>query len=208
MFKDRIDAGRQLASRILDRGGDYDLVLGVPRGGIPVAAAVSDALDLPLRAAVSNKIRAPWNRELAVGALGEDGSALCDQRFSSVGLAGEDFDAACREARAELHRRIALYGSIGDGARDQRVILVDDGAATGLTLRASVLSLRNRQAASLTVALPVASPDAAETLRGECDQVIVLMVPAGFMAVSQFYRSFPPVSDGQVLRLLGRDEDE
>ncbi len=203
VFKDRIDAGRQLTEKILEGGREYDLVLGVPRGGIPVAAIIAGALDLPLHAAVSNKIRAPWNPELAVGAVGEDGTALRDPRMRSLGaLTEREFEAASQEALTELERRVDLYGSVGDGARDRRVILVDDGAATGLTLRASVASLKNLGAAAITVALLVASPDAAEALRAECDEAIIIAVPGGFMAVGQFYQRFSPVSDSEVLSHL------
>ena len=208
MFEDRVDAGRQLLQKI-GREGDYDLVLGVPRGGIPVASVVARGLELPLYAAVSNKIRAPWNPELAVGAVGEDGSILHDQEIDARGLlTHEEFETAKREAMGELKRRVDLYGSIGDAVRDRRVILVDDGAATGLTLRASLLSLKNMGAAWLTVALPVASPNAAAALRAESDEALIVAVPLAFRAVGQFYRNFGPVRDSEVLDYLWRNPNE
>ncbi len=208
VFENRADAGRQLLEKI-GREDVYDLVLGVPRGGIPVAAVVSRGLRLPLHAALSNKIRAPWNPELAVGAVGEDGSALKDPDTDARGLLNdEEFKIAKNEAMAELRRRIDLYGSIGDDVRDKRVLLVDDGAATGLTLRASLLSLRNMGAGWLSVALPVASPNAAETLREESDETLILIVPVIFRAVGQFYRNFGPVRDGEVLDHLWRNPYE
>jgi len=203
MFSDRQDAGRRLADAFSDKAESHDMVLGVARGGVPIAAEIARVLKLPLHIAVSNKIRSPWNPELALGAVGEDGSYLQEARIMSMaGVDEAQFETARKEALQELQRRVKLYGSAGDSVSNRRIIVCDDGAATGMTLRAAIQTQRNRGAEHITVALPVSSPDAASNLRAECDETVILEEPPRFMAVGQFYHHFPPVDDAEVLELV------
>lgn len=209
MFVDRAEAGRRLASELGKRDREYDLAAGVARGGVPVAAEIARILEIPLKVVVSNKIRAPWNPELAIGAVGEDGSHLREDRvFSIADITAEQFERSRREALRELRRRVEVYGSVGEAAKGRAVVLVDDGVATGMTLRVALLSLRNMGAGHITVAVPVASPDAAQQLLRESDEAVILETPHAFMAVGQYYRSFPPVSDREVLRYLEESPQE
>lgn len=210
MFNDRRDAGRQLAAEVAgvvgDDSGDW-IVAGVPRGGIPVAAVVSSELRLPLCAVAAVKIRAPWNPELAIGAVAEEGIRIIDRQLvERTGTDEGQIDKAAHRAAVDLQQRGDKYGRAVNEVADRPVILVDDGAATGLTTRAAAQSLRKARAHKLLIALPVASRQAAEVLRQECDRLLVVSIPHMFMAVSQFYHSFPPVDDGEVLACLGEEE--
>jgi len=206
MFKDREDAGRQLAAEVErlveDEPGDW-VVAGVPRGGIPVAAEVSSKLQAPLCSVAAVKVRAPWNPELAIGAVAEEGVRIIDRQLAArAGVDEGQIDGAAEQAARDLKRRGDLYGRAVDCVVDKPVILVDDGAATGLTLRASAQSLRKARAQKVVIALPVASRQAADILRRESDRLLVVRIPQMFMAVSQFYRSFPPVDDDKVIACL------
>ncbi len=209
MFADRAEAGQRLARELRESERSYDLVAGVARGGVPVAAEIARALDIPLKAVVSNKIRSPYNPELAIGAVGEDGSHLREERILSISdITPEQFERARAEALRELRRRVEVYGSVGEAAEGRTVILADDGVATGMTLRAALLSLRNMGAAHIIVAVPVASRDAAAQLMRESDEAVILQTPHAFMAVGQYYRRFPPVTDEQVLGHLEESSKE
>ncbi len=210
MFEDRKDAGRQLAvavERLLDRDVGGWVAAGVPRGGVPVAAEVADALDISLCPVTAVKVRPPWNRELAIGAVAEGDVCLTqEQLLNNVGIDESDFERAAVKAQEKLKQRIETYGRAADIVNDQGVVLVDDGAATGLTAKAAARALRRVECRKLVIALPVASEDAAQMLQDECDKMLVLHTPRMFMAVSQFYRSFPPVGEKEVLKYL-RDRE-
>ncbi len=203
IFANRQDAGRRLAEAFERRDETFDMVLGVARGGIPVGAEIARVLQLPLYVTVSNKIRSPWNPELALGAVGEDGSYLKEQRIAAMGgVDEEEFERARQQAHSELKRRVEVYGTAGEDVSGRRVIVCDDGAATGMTLRAAIQTQHNRGADYVVVALPVSSPDAASHLRAECHDAVILEEPVSFMAVGQFYRNFHPVDDDEVLGIL------
>ena len=210
MFEDRKDAGRQLAvavERLLDRDAGGWVAAGVPRGGVPLAAEVADELDISLCPVNAVKVRPPWNRELAIGAVAEGDICLTqEQLLNNVGIDESDFERAAVKAQEKLKQRIETYGRAADIVNDQGVVLVDDGAATGLTAKAAARALRRVECRKLVIALPVASEDAAQMLQDECDKMLVLHTPRMFMAVSQFYRSFPPVGEKEVLKYL-RDRE-
>jgi len=204
-FADRAEAGRRLADEIVERGIDADVVLAIPRGGLPVGREVADALDRPLDVIVAAKVGAPWNPELAIGAVGSDGSAWFDD--DAIERMGIDADYVERkresvaEAAAEKEARYrgeetptSLAGST--------VLLVDDGVATGSTTIAATRLARARDADRIVLAVPVAPPDTLRTLRGEADEVICLLEPSWFGAVGQFYADFGQVSDEDAIALL------
>lgn len=202
MFENRVEAGRRLAEALRDKVGASALVLGVPRGGVVVAAEVARALGLPLDVLVVRKIGAPGNPEFAVGAVDEEGHVV----GGPSGYATEEYlQEAARAGREEISRRLQAFrqGREPLDVRGREVVLVDDGIATGMTLLAALESLRRRGASRITVAAPVASPDAAARIGEHADEFVALLEPPGFSAVGQFYRQFDQTTDAEVITLLG-----
>jgi len=206
-FADRVAAGRRLA-RELDgfRGAPGCLVLGLPRGGVPVAAAVASILELPLDVLVVRKIGAPGQPEFAVGAIASGGVTIFNEEVPrELTLSAEVQETAAREWR-ELERREAAYRASRGPLRldGLTVILVDDGAATGSSMLAAVRAARLLGAREVVVALPVASSEAIALLRNEADRVTCISTPADFVAVGRWYEDFPQVTDAEVRNLLAR----
>lgn len=215
-FRDRRDAGRQLAARLADlevagpvRSGaaatDAPLVLGLPRGGVVVAAEVARPLGAELDVVVARKLARPEQPELALGALAEGGEPLWDtELLERVGLRASDLAAVLAAERDELARRMSAYR----GARalamaaGRLVVLVDDGVATGATARAALRSLRRQGARRLVLAVPVAPPDRLAALAQDADDVVTLLAPREFVAVGRWYADFAQVSDDEVRRVL------
>lgn len=210
MFTDRIDAGRRLAEALAGRPGIGSpgralpadtLVLGVPRGGVIVAAEVARALGLDLDIEVVRKIGAPGNPEYAVAAVDADGELIAGERLVAD---AEYLQREAVSAGTEIRRRLAAYR--GDRAAPviagRVVVLVDDGIATGLTLLAAARSLRRRGAARIIVAAPVASPSAEQALHQVADELVVLWVDPHMQAVGQYYTRFGQVADAEVIAAL------
>lgn len=208
-FHDREHAGRELAVRLRieqEKGMLPDpLVLALPRGGVTVAQEVASALDAPLDVLVVRKIGVPYEEELGVGAIVGDDEPLYDERSLDVlGLGDAELAPVVEREREELHRRESLYreGRPAPELRGRTVIVVDDGLATGSTARAALRFVRRREPARLVLAVPVGSPDAADRLRSEADEVLCLERPPAFMAVGSFYEEFEQLTDDDVLRTL------
>jgi predicted phosphoribosyltransferase len=206
MFIDRRDAGRQLAAAVKARLGKAKdaIVLGLPRGGVVVAQEVARVLHSPLDIVVVRKIGAPGIEELAIGAVGETGAPILNERLiESAGIANQYVTQAIDAARQEVRRRVEAYraGSRPD-VHDKTVVLVDDGIATGYTVEAGIATLRGWQAARIILAVPVAPPQAVARFRGLVDDVVVLSAPPEFFAVGQFYEDFAQVSDAEVKAAL------
>lgn len=177
------------------------VVLGIPRGGVVVAAEVARELGAPLDVVVVRKIGAPGNPEFAVGAVDEDGRVL----GGSSQYATEEYVAAAAERlREEIARRVELYrgGAAPVDVRGKTAIIVDDGIATGMTVLAAVESVRRRGAHRVIAAAPVAAPDAADRIAAIADEFVALEVPHGFSAVGQFYAEFAQTDDAEVVELL------
>lgn len=200
MFADRREAGRLLAAELRGYAQEQPIVLGVPRGGVIVAAEVARALGADLDVVVARKIGHPSDPEYAVGAVDVSGRVVSGGWMADTGWLAEE---GARQ-RAEAERREALYraGAPPAPVEGRTVIVVDDGIATGLTLRAAVEGLAGRGAAKVVVAAPVASPQAVRTLEEVADTVVVLDAPPGFSAVGAHYRDFSQTSDGEVLAEL------
>jgi putative phosphoribosyl transferase len=202
VFSDRIDAGAQLA-RALERyrGAADAVVLGIPRGGVVVAAEVARILGLPLDIVVVRKIGAPGNPEYAVGAMDEDGSVISGRLglVSDAYLAGEG-----RANRVEIERRVAAYrgGRPAPDLTGRTAILVDDGIATGLTSLAAIGFVRSRGATRVVLATPVVASDTARKLAGEADELVAVETPRVFRAVGEFYDRFGQTTDVEVQALM------
>ncbi|MGZ3293369.1 MAG: phosphoribosyltransferase [Xanthobacteraceae bacterium] len=208
-FRDRADAGHQLAKALAEYKGRNAVVLALPRGGVPVAAEVAATLDAPLDLILVRKIGVPYQPELAMGAV-VDGLAPIVVRNEEVlrvsGTTASEFDEVCEKERAEIERRRKLY--IGDRPRAEItgrvVIVVDDGIATGTTTRAALQAIRKQKPKQLVLAVPVAPRETAAELRGEVDALICLEMPEPFLAIGYFYRDFEQVSDEEVVAILRR----
>ncbi|WP_416838269.1 phosphoribosyltransferase [Haloferax sp. DFSO52] len=198
MFADRKDAGRRLADLLDEQGEEADLVLAIPRGGLPVGREVADRLMAPLDVVVASKVGAPGNPELALGAVAGDGSAWWNDELLSYLDVDDEYLEREREREAETAReKVLLYR--GDGplpdVEGKRVIVVDDGVATGATARACLRQVVASGAERVVLAVPVAPPNTVRELADECDAVVTVESPEAFGAVGVFYRDFSQVSD-------------
>ncbi|GAA4832985.1 phosphoribosyltransferase family protein [Saccharopolyspora rosea] len=203
-YADRRHAGQVLAQRLSGADLVDPVVLGLARGGVPVAAEVARALGAPLRVCVARKIGAPGQPELAVGAVTAEGPPTYDPRMvRSFHLDERALAQACEQERAEARRREERFRPgepLALAGRD--VVLVDDGLATGATARAAVRMLRESSPRSIVLAVPVGAPDAVEALRSEADVVVCVLQPVGFSAVGQWYRDFRATSDAEIDQVL------
>jgi putative phosphoribosyl transferase len=206
MFTDRADAGRRLASKLALLRGDI-VVLGLPRGGVPVAFEVAAELAAPLDVIVVRKLGLPHQPELAMGAVGEGGIRIINDEVVRGSWVTPDVIAGVeRRERRELARQAERFRA-GRGRTDvagRTAVVVDDGIATGSTARAACQVTRGQGAARVILAVPVSPPGAARDLLGSCDDVICLETPASFGSVGQWYEDFAPVSDATVAGLLRR----
>ena len=204
LFKDRKDAGRQLAAALQSLSLKDGLVIGLPRGGVVVAAEVARALNFPLDVIIPRKIGAPFNPELAIGALVGDVVLLNDDLIQGFNIDPAYIREAIKREKKEAARRLNLYrhGKPMAVFLDKVIIVVDDGIATGATMRASIQYLKQAGAKRLIVAVPVAPPETLQRLKNEGSEVIALYTPASFMAVGQFYIEFPQTEDAEVIQLL------
>jgi predicted phosphoribosyltransferase len=203
-YADRTAAGDRLAAELKGYAGRTDVVvLGLVRGGVPVAARVAAALGAPLDVMVVRKLGVPWSPEVAFGALGPGGIAIHNPEVEGY-ISTADVESVTRTEAEELVRREKRYRNDRPPlAVEGRVaIIVDDGLATGATARAAVAVARRMGAAQVVAAVPVGAPDAVATLRREADEVVCPLTPAEFGAVSRFYDQFPQTTDDEVVALL------
>ena len=203
-FLSREDAGRKLGIRLRQDGVQVDIVLGLPRGGVVVAAEVARELERPLDVFLVRKIGHPLQREFAIGALAEPDVVLFDE--SSLGGSGnlhEQVEAIVEEEKRRLQEyRARFHSNPAPELVDKHVLIVDDGLATGATAEAAVRGARHRGASRVIIAVPVASEESVARLRESADEVRVLVVDPRFEAVGQFYQDFEQTTDEQVIALL------
>lgn len=210
-FRNRTDAGRRLAEKLAAYADRPDvLVLALPRGGVPVGFEVARALGAPLDVFLVRKLGVPGYEELAMGAVATGGGrVLNDEIVRGLGISEHDIDSAAARELQELARRARLYR--GDrsppDAAGRTVILVDDGLATGATMRAAVEALKQQHPARTVVAVPTASPDTCEALKAEADDVVCAMSPEPFFAVGHWYEDFTQTTDDEVRDLLRAKRD-
>ncbi len=209
-FANRADAGRLLAAQLAEYRGRPDvLVLGLPRGGVPVAFEVAQVLGAPLDAYLVRKLGVPGHAELAMGAIASGGVRVVNPAtVRSLRISPQQLDAVTRAEEAELQRQERLYR--GDrpppDVSERTVILVDDGLATGATMQAAVAALRSAGPKEVVVAVPVAPPETCAELEGEADRVVCAVTPEPFYAVGAWYRDFSQTSDDEVRELLRRNQ--
>ncbi|HIK53830.1 MAG TPA: phosphoribosyltransferase [Synechococcales cyanobacterium M55_K2018_004] len=205
-FPNRVEAGRQLAQKLMAYADCPDvLVLALPRGGVPVASEVAKALNAPLDVCLVRKLGVPGQEELAMGAIGMGGVRVLNRDVLEWrNISQEVLEQVTAQEEQELQRRNRLYR--GDRPmptiKDRCVILVDDGIATGSTMRAAIATLKPQQPEFIVVATPVAPPSVCQALKAEVNEVVVLYTPESFSAIGTWYRDFTQTSDAEVRRLL------
>lgn len=208
MFENRTDAGNRLADLLERQGVEADIVLAVPRGGLPVGRAVADSLGLPLDIVAARKIGAPGNPELAIGAVASDGTVwLNDDLIDRLAVESGYIDAETERERGAAQEKVNRYR--GDRPplelAGKRVLIVDDGVATGATTTACIRQVKHADAENVILAVPVAPTDSVERLRTEADAVVCVETPSYFGAVGQFFASFEQVSDEEARSYLASE---
>ena len=208
IFHDRADAGRALAKQLDGYAGRHDVVvLALPRGGVPVGYHVAEALGAPLDVFLVRKLGTPGHRELAMGAIASGGvRVLNDDVVRWLNIRPEQIESVAREEEQELIRREAAYkaGRPPVSLKDRVVILVDDGLATGSTMKAAVQAVKQHGPSRVIVAVPVGAPETCRDLREYADEVVCASMPERFSAVGQWYERFDQTSDDEVRELLTR----
>jgi len=208
IFDDRLSAGRDLAARLSAYRGRSDVVvIALPRGGVPVAAEVADALSAPLDLLLVRKLGAPGQPELAMGAIAAGGGRVLNPEVvATLGVTQREIERVAAQEQRELERRERVYrvGRAPLALAGRCVILVDDGVATGATVRAAIDVIRAQQPSRLVLAVPVAAPETVRALAASSDEVVCLAQPEPFVAIGLWYRCFDQVGDEEVIRLLER----
>jgi predicted phosphoribosyltransferase len=211
-FSNRAEAGLFLAEKLSQYAGREDvIVLGLPRGGVPVAYEVAKRLNVPLDVFIVRKLGVPGFEELAVGAIASGGVRVLNEDVArALSSANEIIESVTAREMAEVERREQLYrdGRPAPELRDRTAILIDDGLATGATMRAAVKALRQRGAARIVVAVPVGPPETCREFEADADEIICGIAPEFFQAVGQYYEDFSQTSDDEVREILARAADE
>jgi predicted phosphoribosyltransferase len=206
LFGDRVEAGHELGKALAKYRDQHPIVLGIPRGGVPVAAALAEDLGAELDVIVAHKLGAPQSKELAIGAVTANGGRYLNERMIvELGVSREYLEQEIAYQMSEAHRREALFRGENHHLplQDRIVIVTDDGLATGATMRAALRSVRMRSPGRLIMAVPVGPTETCEAMRAEADEVVCPHQPESFWAVGFYYRHFEPVPDEEVAAILG-----
>jgi putative phosphoribosyl transferase len=205
IFRDRVEAGRRLAEELAGLRGQDVVVLGIPRGGVEVAAEIARMHGWPLDTVIPRKVRAPGNPELGLGAVAPGVRVLDERMIRTLGVTEEYLEREISEEEEEIRRRSAAYrgGRPAESLEGKVAVVVDDGVATGGTAAAALRWARAQGASQVILAVPVAPASAVAKLSKEADQVVCLETPEPFFAVGQWYVDFPQTSDQEVVSLLG-----
>ena len=209
IFKDRVDAGKQLADKLQKYRGADTIVFAIPRGGVVIGYEVAIALNAPLEVIIPRKIGAPGQPELAIGAIGDGISVLDEQTIRYLNVSEKYIQEEIERQRREVERRWQIYRKDKPfpDISNKTVLLVDDGIATGYTTMAAARALRKKNPGKLVLAVPVAPSDSVERLKPEVDELVVLEMPEPFFAVGSWYEEFEQTTDAEVVDLLHRAED-
>jgi putative phosphoribosyl transferase len=210
-FTNRVEAGQRLATALKDVAVKNGIVLAIPRGGVVVGYEVAEALNLPLDVIIPRKIGAPGNPELAIGAMTEDGTVILDEQLISYMNVPSDYvERESENQRLEIQRRMKLYRQNAPypNLKGRDVIVVDDGIATGSTMKAALASVKNRGANTVVAAVPVGPPSTIEELKTQADHVVCLFMPESFYAIGEFYDDFSQTMDEEVIDLLKRNRQK
>jgi len=208
-FQNRRDAGQKLAQALTKYKNEDVVVLGIPRGGVVVAAEVAESLNAPLDVIIPRKIGAPHNPEVAIGAVSQDGTVIKDDAMVQLlGISESQITAMAGKVSGEIARRVDTYrgGRPGVDLTDKSVIVVDDGIATGFTVQAALKSVRSMNPRRLVLAVPVAPRDTVGILQEMVDELVCLQSPELFYAVGQFYMDFDQTTDDEVIKLLSKNQ--
>jgi putative phosphoribosyl transferase len=210
-FSDRVDAGKRLGSALNDVVSKDAVVLAIPRGGVVVGYEIAHMLGLQLDVIIPHKLGAPDNPELAIGAITEDGTAILDENLITYMSVTQNYiHEESERQKKEIGRRLKLYrqNTVAPNLKGRNVLIVDDGIATGSTMKAALASVQKQGAANVTVAVPVGPPSTIHELRSQTDNVICLYMPEYFQAIGQFYSDFNQTSDEEVIELLKLNRQE
>ena len=211
IFKNRQEAGQKLALALKKFKDKKDaLILALPRGGVVVAYEIARDLNLPLDLVVPRKIGAPFNEEYAIGAITETGEGIFNQEaISSLNISQTYLNSKVAEERKEAERRLKIYRHDREplNLANKTVIIVDDGIATGLTMRAAIKSVKEKKAVKIIVAVPVTATDSLKIIEKEADEVIYLDAPSFFGAVGEFYEEFAQTTDQEVIDLMNKSKN-
>ena len=205
MFKNRMEAGKLLADKLTKLHLDNLCLLAVPRGGVAIALPIAQMLHSQINLLITRKIGHPANPEVAIGAVMPDGSAIYSERnISSIGLSTAVLKAMIATEHQEIQRRQILYTTTTQApqVKGKTAIVIDDGIATGYTIRAAIKWLKQELAAKIIISVPVAPPDVVSELKREVDEVICLLQPNQFYAVGMHYEDFAQISDQEVIEIL------
>ncbi len=210
VFENRQDAGIKLAAELKEYERDSEsVIVAIPRGGVEVAFFISQKLSLPMEITIARKIGSPFSSELAVGAVSEEGDIILnDSVIEDYNISREYINLQAKKEREEIKRRLDKYrgGKKLSDFRGKKVIITDDGIATGATIKAIIKLIKKKNVQELVVAVPVAALDTLEEIRKECDKIVCLYSPSSFGAVGAFYRDFDQVSDEKVLDFMKKHE--
>lgn len=211
-FKNRTEAGQKLIPKLEDYKGNPDaVIIALPRGGVVLGYELAKGLNLPLDLVVPRKIGAPENEEFAIGAIAEDGEAFLDSRIiNSYGIQDSYIQGAIEKEKKEAARRLKVYREDlpPRDLKDKICIIVDDGIATGRTLRAAIATVKKEGAKRIVVAVPVSARDSLEKIQEEVNEVVCLHAPLFFGAVGKFYSEFPQNTDQEIIKLMKRSHSE
>jgi putative phosphoribosyl transferase len=204
-FSDRVDAGKRLTEVLADIVDKNAIILAIPRGGVVIGFEIACALDLPLDIIVPRKIGAPENPELAIGAMTQDGTVILDDKLVKyLGVSEDYINSESERQKLEIERRLRLYrgDTIQASLKDREVIIVDDGIATGSTMKAALASVLKSGAKKVIVAIPVGPPSTIAELESQGAQVVCPYTPEPFYAIAEFYGDFAQTDDNEVIELL------
>ena len=208
IFADRQDAGQQLAQKLTNyRNNQTVIILGLPRGGVIIAAEIAKQLNVPLDIVVPRKIGHPYSPEFAIGAVTETRQTIFNQEIiANENIDKNYLDQETKNQQQEAQRRLQAYRSDKNliNFKDKIIILVDDGVATGLTMQAAIKAVKTQKPQKIIIAIPVIAPDTLAKLNNEVDEIIYLSAPDFFQAVGQFYQDFPQTTDEEVINVLDK----